>query len=121
MMLTQAMGRRTAIALVTLLQLGGCAALTGDQAALYDRLSDRDVALAAGTLQQSLETGPDGTPKPWRNAETGHQGAITPTRTFLSASGRFCRDYQEDLTIGDQSASFHHTACRDDSAGWSWL
>ncbi|MEZ5931295.1 MAG: RT0821/Lpp0805 family surface protein [Alphaproteobacteria bacterium] len=109
------------IALAAALPLGACAAIMGDQAALYDRLTDRDVALAADNFQQSLETAPDGTARSWQNPETGHRGAITPTHTYLSASGQFCRDYRESLIIGEQSGDFSHTACRDDQAGWVWL
>jgi surface antigen len=108
-------------AVAAALLLSGCAAIMGDQAALYERLTDQDVALAADNLQESLETAPDGATRRWSNAESGHQGAITPTRTYLSANGRYCRDYREDLVIGDQAAGLHHTACRDDDAGWIWL
>jgi surface antigen len=112
---------RSFLAVILVLQLGGCAAILGNRAALYERLSDRDVTLAAKTLQQSLENAPDSETRRWANESTGHGGSVTPIRTYLSESGRFCRDYREDLASDDQTASFYHTACRDEEAGWIWL
>ena len=112
---------RTLIVLATALQLSGCAYSFGKQAALYDHLTEQDVILAADNLQQSLETLPDGTTGQWTNISNGHNGAVTPTSTYLSASGYFCRDYREDLRLGDQVGQFRHTACRDEQAGWIWL
>lgn len=112
---------RTIVLLTALLHLGACAGGFGTQAALYDQLTEQDVTLAADNMQRSLETLPDGSTGRWTNAGSGHSGAITPTGTYLSDSGHFCRDYQEDLSLGGKSAQFRHTACRDDKAGWVWL
>jgi surface antigen len=112
--------RGLAIAVIAL-QLGGCAMLGDDQAALYSPLDDRDVTLAANTLQQALEQAPDGTSKTWRNEATGNSGSITPTHTYLSAGGHYCRDYVEDLVHHDGKGRFHYTACRDETAHWTWL
>jgi surface antigen len=104
------------------LLLAACAGLTGGDPALYQGLTDHDVALAAGVLQTTLESAPDGATRSWSNADNGHRGSITPTRTYLSAAGRFCRDYREELSLGEESGRFHHIACRDDdTATWSWL
>lgn len=101
--------------------LGACAGLTSGDPELYQSLSDRDVALAAGLLQETLERAPDGATRSWFNEDTGHRGAIMPTRTYLSAAGFFCRDYREELAIGEQHGRFYHSACRDDAAQWRWL
>jgi surface antigen len=104
-----------------ILLLAACAGLTRGDPELYGSLTDRDVALAAGLLQDTLEGAPDGAARSWANPESGHRGTITPTRTYLSAAGSFCRDYREELTLGSQSGRFYHSACRDDAAGWRWL
>jgi surface antigen len=109
------------IATLIALSLGACAGLRGADAALYDRLDQGDVALAADALQDALESAPDGTTRSWVNGQTGHRGAITPTRTYLAANGHFCRDYREELTIGEEAGRFYHTACRDDAERWVWL
>jgi surface antigen len=104
------------------LLLAACAGFTGGDPDLYQSMTDRDVALAAGLLQTTLESTPDGATRSWRSDDTGHRGSITPTRTYLSAAGHFCRDYREELTLGEQSGRFYHVACRaDDTATWAWL
>jgi surface antigen len=104
------------------LLLAACAGLTGGDPDLYRGLSDHDVALAAGALQTTLESAPDGATRSWQNEDTGHRGSITPTRTYLSAAGHFCRDYREEVILGEQSGRFYHVACRDDDAArWVWV
>jgi surface antigen len=46
---------------------------------------------------------------------------VIPTRTYMSDSGHFCREYREELMVGDRSGTFHHAACRDENARWVWL
>ncbi|HET6522305.1 MAG TPA: RT0821/Lpp0805 family surface protein [Geminicoccaceae bacterium] len=88
----------------------------------YARLSEHDIVLAAAALQRTLETAPDGQSRGWRNAESGSAGRITPTRTYLSDGGYFCRDYREELTVtGGETGAFDHRACRDDAGRWLWL
>ena len=113
--------RRILSPIVLALLLGACAGLTRGDPELYRSLTERDVALAAGLLQETLEQAPDGATRSWLNPESGHRGTITPTRTYLSAAGSFCRDYREELTLADRSGRFHHVACRDANAGWTWL
>jgi surface antigen len=103
------------------LAVAACASVAGGNTALYDRLAERDVALAAAAMQQSLESAPDGATRRWANDATEHRGSITPTRTYLGVNGRFCRDYREELTVGGEEARYHHSACRDDAERWIWL
>ena len=58
----------------------------GEIGASLDRL------YAARTRQAVLETHPSGVPSRWRNPETDNAGAITPTRTYRSAVGIYCRE-----------------------------
>ena len=51
-----------------------------------------DKQYAARTRQAALETRPSGVPLRWCNPETGNAGAVTPTRTYRSASGIYCRN-----------------------------
>jgi surface antigen len=109
------------IACLTVLALAACAGVTASDTALYDRLDARDVQLAASAMQQALETAPDGATRHWANDASGHRGAITPTQTYLGANGYFCRDYREEVRLGDEVGRFHHSACRDEAERWVWL
>lgn len=101
--------------------LAACTGVSGDDPDLYRSLTDGDVALATSTLQTTLESAADGATRGWHDEASGHRGSITPTRSYLSAAGHFCRDYREELEVGDQSGRFFHAACRDDEGGWVWL
>jgi surface antigen len=111
----------TPIACFAILALPACAGLNESNTALYDRVDERDVALAAAAMQQTLESAPDDVTQGWVNEATGHRGSITPTRTYLGANGYFCRDYREELRVGDQVGRYDHSACRDDAERWVWL
>jgi surface antigen len=112
---------RILLPLTMALTLGACAGLTGSDPALYQSLADSDVQLASRTMQSTLERAPDGSTRSWANEQTGHRGSLTPTRTYISDSGSFCREYREQLVVGQQSGSFYNTACRDENARWVWL
>ena len=112
---------RIFLPLAVALTLGACAGLQGGDPGLYQALSDSDVRLASRTMQSALEQAPDGTTRSWVNELTGHRGSLTPTRTYVSESGQFCRDYREELVVGTASGSFSQRACRDDNARWVWL
>jgi surface antigen len=112
---------RILLPLAVVLTLGACAGLAGSDPNLYQSLSDSDVQLASRTMQSALERAPDGATRSWVNEQTGHQGSLTPTRTYVTESGYFCREYREELVIGADSGSFHQNACRDENARWVWL
>ncbi len=103
------------------LALASCAALRGGDPSAYDRLTGYDVRLAAGSFQETLEGARDGETRTWRNYMSGNEGAITPTRTYLSEGGYFCRDYQEELTVDGGASAFSHSACRNEDGRWVWL
>jgi surface antigen len=107
--------------LAIILILGGCAGLADSDPKLYQGLSDSDVQLASRTMQSTLERAPDGATRSWVNEQTGHRGSLTPTRTYVTESGYFCREYREELAVGAERGSFHHNACRHENARWVWL
>ena len=112
---------RIFLPLAIALTLGACAGLAGSDPELYQALSDSDVQLASRTMQSALERAPDGATRSWANEQTGHRGSLTPTRTYVTESGYFCREYREELVVGADRGSFHHNACRDDNARSVWL
>jgi surface antigen len=112
---------RMLLPVAMVLMLGACAGLRGSDPTLYQSLADSDVQLASRTMQSTLEGAPDGSTRSWANDQMGHRGSLTPTRTYVSDSGHFCREYREELMVGDRSGTFHHSGCRDENARWVWL
>jgi surface antigen len=112
---------RILLPLAVVLTLGACAGLAGSDPKLYQSLSDSDVQLASRTMQSALERAPDGATRSWVNEQSGHQGSLTPTRTYVTECGSFCREYREDVVIGADSGRFREVACGDVNARWVWL
>ena len=68
--------------------------------------------------QQSLETTPSGRAEVWVNPDTGNSGAVTPTRTFKSRDGRYCREYRQTINVGGEQQQAYGTACRQTDGSW---
>ena len=77
-----------------------------------------DKLYAARTRQAALETGPSVVPLRWRNRNTDNAGAITPTRTYRSAAGIYCREYQLTATAGGRTGQAHGSGCRQPDGSW---
>ena len=92
--------------------------LPGDEPPLQAAMSEDDVRLADATVQQALETALSGDSRLWRNAANGHAGSVTPRRTWRNGEGVYCRDFVETLSIGERTAQFRDTHCRDASGIW---
>jgi len=54
----------------------------------------------------------------WNNPDSGNYGSITPTRDGYSASGRYCREYQQTIVVGGQQQSAYGTACQQPDGSW---
>ena len=81
-------------------------------------LDRADRAYAARAVSQSLEHEPSGGATVWRNPDSGNQGTVTPTRTYETPAGRYCREYQHTVTVGGQSETAYGTACRQPDGTW---
>jgi surface antigen len=126
------MPRHMPIALIVTSLLAGCASTPPPQtpaprpqaAAVQDPyalLTPGEVALAATTMQEALETDPDGKSRSWTNEATGRAGTIKPVRTYVTRNGYYCRAYQEELRSGPKRERFRHDACRNEKGLWLWL
>jgi surface antigen len=93
--------------------IGG--ALLGGLAGNY--LDQRDKQMAAQAQQRALEAAPTGTPVAWNNPDSGHQGSVTPVRTYQS-EGTYCREFQSDVIIGGKTEKAYGTACRQPDGSW---
>ncbi len=70
------------------------------------------------TSQNALETNPVGRASSWRNPDSGHSGTVTPTRTYQTASGENCREYQQTVTIAGKTENAYGKACRQPDGTW---
>lgn len=76
-------------------------------------MDDVDRLKTAATLE-TVRTGVSST---WRNPDTGAEYAVTPTKTFETASGP-CREYTIDAVIGGKKEKIYGTACRQPDGSW---
>ncbi len=104
-------GRVAAIAAGTL--LGG---LIGNE--LGASLDRADMAYYDRTSQSALEKGKTGQASTWTNPDSGNSGTITPTRTFKTAEGSYCREYTQTINVGGKTQEGYGTACRQPDGSW---
>ncbi|MGH6717746.1 MAG: RT0821/Lpp0805 family surface protein [Alphaproteobacteria bacterium] len=104
-------GQLAAVAAGTLLG----AYLGSEVGASLDRA---DQAYADQAAQGSLETAPSGQSSTWSNPDSGNSGTFTPTSTYQAASGEYCREYQQTVTVGGQTEAAYGTACRQPDGSW---
>lgn len=104
-------GKLTAIALGT---LGG--AFLGQS---VGRSLDRADRLAMSQAQDTAASTPIGTPITWQNPDSGHYGVVTPVREGRqAATGAYCREYQQSVTVGGRTQNAFGTACRQPDGSW---
>ncbi len=70
------------------------------------------------TSQTALENNPVGRASSWSNPDSGHSGTVTPTRTYQTASGGPCREYQQTVTIDGRTEQAYGRACRQSDGSW---
>lgn len=54
----------------------------------------------------------------WNNPQSGNYGTITPTRDGYSSSGRYCREYQQTVTVGGRKETAYGQACQSPNGDW---
>ena len=83
------------------------------------RSLDRQDRLEADrAANRAFETAPSNRPVEWRNPDSGHHGTVTPTRTYETARGQPCREYQTEVFVGGRREQAYGTACRDADGSW---
>ena len=89
--------------------------LRGGYAAHLSRSDQRRAKRASLIAFESL---PSGQTKIWRNPDNGHWGTMTPSRTYMDAVGRYCREYRQTVTLGGLEHRANGTACRRGDGVW---
>ncbi len=97
----------------------GLGAMMGSQ--LGAQLDERDRLLAGQTLQNSLELNQNAIPRQWKNPDNGHSGAVIPVKTYQTQTGQYCREFQQTITVGNQTQDAWGTACRQPDGSWKIL
>lgn len=86
--------------------------------AIGDRMDAADRRESERAAQRAFETAPSGQATAWNNPDSGNRGSITPTRTFQTNNGQYCREFQQTVVIGGQEEQAHGTACREPNGSW---
>ena len=81
-------------------------------------MDERDKRLAAEASQKALETAPTGRSVAWRNPDNEHSGTVTPVKTYQTATGTYCREYEQIVTIEGKKEKAYGTACRQPDGSW---
>lgn len=68
--------------------------------------------------QQSLEYNQTHQPSHWYNPDSGNEYTLTPTRTYQSNGGQYCREYTSDVVVGGRRETAYGTACRQADGSW---
>jgi surface antigen len=80
-------------------------------------LDKADLAYANQAQSRSYNA-PVGETIAWNNPESGNHGTYTPTREGTSTSGRYCREYQQTVTVDGRQQSAYGTACQQPDGSW---
>lgn len=59
-----------------------------------------------------------GEPITWNNPESGHSGKIVATKDGYSASGKYCREYQQTIYVDGREETAYGQACRQPDGSW---
>lgn len=80
---------------------------------------DKADQAAMAQASQRATTAPIGQQVSWRNAESGNSGVITPVREgTMQGTGEYCREFQQDVTVGGKTEQAFGTACRQPDGSW---
>lgn len=70
------------------------------------------------TTQATLEHVADDNTSTWNNPNKQTSGTVTPVETYQRDDGRYCREYQQTVTIGGKTEEAYGTACRQPDGSW---
>ena len=67
---------------------------------------------------QALEYAQPNTQVAWANPDDNYAYTVTPGAVTQQGNGRYCREYQAQVLVGDQLQSGYGTACRQPDGSW---
>ena len=83
-------------------------------------LDKADMAYAQSANQRAHAI-PVGQTVQWNNPDSGNSGMVTPRRDGYSSSGRYCREYEQSITVDGRSETAVGTACQNPDGTWEVL
>jgi surface antigen len=86
--------------------------------AVGNALDQKDKEMAQQAAQQAFENSRSGESSAWQNPDSGNSGSITPTQTYQTPSGQYCREYEQDIVVGGEPQKSYGTACRQPDGSW---
>ncbi|MDM7946552.1 MAG: RT0821/Lpp0805 family surface protein [Oceanibaculum nanhaiense] len=72
----------------------------------------------ANSAMNRAQAAPVGQTITWNNPNSGNSGSVTPVREGTTASGEYCREFQQTVIIGGKSENAYGTACRQPDGSW---
>lgn len=81
-------------------------------------LDNADLAAYNATSQRAMETAQPGQTLPWKNAQTGNSGTVTPLNYYQNPQGQYCREYNQTIVVGGQKQNGYGKACRQPDGSW---
>lgn len=82
------------------------------------RSLDKADMIYANQANTQAHSAPVGETINWSNPESGNSGAVTPVRDGYSSVGRYCREYQQRITVGGRDETAYGTACQQPDGSW---
>ena len=70
-------------------------------------------------VRHSLENNRTNESSSWTNPDSGNGYTVTPTSTYQTDSGHYCREYTTDVVIGSRREQAYGTACRQEDGSWN--
>ena len=86
--------------------------------AVGNALDQKDKEMAQQAAQQAFENSRTGESSAWQNPDSGNSGNITPTQTYQTPTGQYCREYEQDIVVGGERQKSYGTACRQGDGSW---
>jgi surface antigen len=84
---------------------------------LGSSLDKADMAYAQQAEQKAYNA-PVGQTISWNNPESGNYGTVTPIRDGSTASGDYCREYEQTIFVDGRSQTGVGVACRRADGKW---
>ncbi len=91
----------------------GLASAWGQSPAVLD-----DLKIIRKTLDNALDTLPEGGTADWTNPNTGHSGSVSVGKSSRGADGQVCRNYQRKWIFEGGTSTFDGLACMSSAGLW---